>query len=71
MQDETGCSYPVIAGVRGRLVEINERINENPLLISKKPSSIGFICIVQPKFNDIDYLLHKLTSLEMYCSSFF
>lgn len=69
LEDENRESYPVVAGVRGRLLELNERIEENVSVISEKPATSGFICIIQPKFNDIDYLLNKLVSLDNYYRS--
>ena len=71
IEDEFQRKYQVIAGVRGRLFELNELIEEDPSIITTKPASSGFICIIQPKFNDIDYLLNKLVSLEKYSKTVF
>ena len=74
-----GAKATVISGIRGRLVEVNERLFSNPRLLTEKAgewegddvqsATEGFLCIVQPKPNDLAYLMQRLTSLESFDSS--
>lgn len=74
-----GEKVTVISGIRGRLVEVNENLLSNPNLLTEKAgewevgylqsATEGFLCIVQPKPNDLMYLIRQLTSLESFDSS--
>ena len=57
--------YPVRSCVRGKLVEINERVIKNPQLIVQKPLTEGHIAIILPKLPEgLDDLKKRLVKDE-------
>lgn len=86
-EDDTLCTVTsvdgekmtMISGIRGRLVEVNERLLTNPGLLTEKvgkresgklqSATEGYLCLVQPKPNDLMYLMRRLTSLESFDAS--
>ncbi|KAA6361821.1 MAG: hypothetical protein EZS28_042652, partial [Streblomastix strix] len=62
-----GVIFPVFAGCNGFLLESNMRFAEQPTLLAEKPSTDGFIAIIDPKpdflrqarfLSEIEYLQH-------------
>ncbi|GFT91925.1 protein Abitram [Nephila pilipes] len=45
------CEYTIYSCISGSLVEVNERLLDNPKLLKEKPWSEGFIGIILPPFN--------------------
>lgn len=86
-EDDTLCTVTsvdgekmtMISGIRGRLVEVNERLLTNPGLLTEKvgkresgelqSATEGYLCLVQPKPNDLMYLMRRLMSLESFDAS--
>ncbi|KAL9652887.1 hypothetical protein ABK040_010919 [Willaertia magna] len=44
-------TIPITSHVKGKLIEINDRINENPSIVALKPINYGFLAIIDP--NDV------------------
>ncbi|KAK8808996.1 hypothetical protein WA171_001124 [Blastocystis sp. BT1] len=65
----TGEIVSVVAGIRGRLLELNESLSQNLNLITEKNATKGYICIIQPKQVDMEYLVNNLLSMEEYIQS--
>lgn len=66
MHCSDGTKYVITACMNSRLLEVNERIVENPELVKRYPLSRGFIAITQPNnwklMNEIKDSLPKLGS---------
>ncbi|TKS88489.1 Protein Simiate [Collichthys lucidus] len=60
--DET--EYTVYSCIRGRLLEVNESILENPALLLEKPSTEGYIAVILPKFEESKSITENLLSKE-------
>ncbi|PAV91802.1 hypothetical protein WR25_18962 [Diploscapter pachys] len=43
---EDGTSVVVRAGVQGSLVEVNDRLFDNPDLVRTSPENLGYICVI-------------------------
>ncbi|XP_068236531.1 protein Abitram [Palaemon carinicauda] len=61
-----GSSYTILAGVNGKLVEVNERLGTNPQLLSESPKEEGYLAIVLPPLRNGNVLLNRLLSKEKY-----
>ena len=60
-----GKSFPVRSHVKGKLIEVNERLVKNPELILEKPFSDGYIAIVLPKIPEgVEELKKRLVTEE-------
>lgn len=60
--DET--EYTIYSCIRGRLLEVNESILENPALLLEKPSTEGYIAVILPKFEESKSITENLLSKE-------
>ncbi|XP_008330210.1 protein Abitram [Cynoglossus semilaevis] len=60
--DET--EYTIYSCIRGRLLEVNERILETPSLLLEKPSTEGYIAVILPKFEESKSITENLLSRE-------
>lgn len=56
-----GSYYIIKSCVNGSLLEVNSRIKDNPNLITKMPSTQGYIAIIKPDINDKNTTTHLLT----------
>ncbi|XP_032868109.1 protein Abitram [Amblyraja radiata] len=63
---ENGEEYTIYSCIRGRLLEVNENILQNPSLLQEKPSTEGYIAIVLPKFEESKSITQDLINQEMY-----
>ncbi|KAM4705843.1 protein Abitram [Rhinophrynus dorsalis] len=61
-----GEEYTVYSCIRGRLLEVNENILENPGLLKEKPSTEGYIAVVLPKFEESKTITEGLLSQKEY-----
>ncbi|XP_063306640.1 protein Abitram [Pelobates fuscus] len=61
-----GEEYTIYSCIRGRLLEVNERILENPELLQEKPSTEGYIAVVLPKFEESKTITDGLLSQKEY-----
>ncbi|XP_064091271.1 protein Abitram-like [Macrobrachium nipponense] len=61
-----GMSYTILAGVNGKLIEVNERLDTNPRLLSESPKEDGYLAIVLPPLRNGNVLLNRLLSKEKY-----
>lgn len=61
-----GTKYTLYSGVQGKLVEINEKLIENPSLLINKPLSEGYIAIVLPNFQKSKQQKEDLLTPEKY-----
>ncbi|XP_053570559.1 protein Abitram [Bombina bombina] len=61
-----GEEYTVYSCIRGRLLEVNENILENPELLKEKPSTEGYIAVVLPKFQESKTITDGLLSQKEY-----
>jgi len=66
VQCTDGSSYIVQAGVRGKLVEINDRLLSNPQLAATHAQSEGFLAVILPKLHEAEYAVKTLMSREQY-----
>ncbi|KAG7461401.1 hypothetical protein JOB18_007672 [Solea senegalensis] len=60
--DET--EYTIYSCIRGRLLEVNERILETPSLLLEKPSTEGYIAVILPKFEESKSITENLLNRE-------
>ncbi|KAM4688982.1 protein Abitram [Discoglossus pictus] len=58
--------YTIYSCIRGRLLEVNENILQNPGLLKEKPSTEGYIAVVLPKFEESKTVTEGLLSLKEY-----
>ncbi|KAG8442533.1 hypothetical protein GDO86_011363 [Hymenochirus boettgeri] len=61
-----GEEYTIYSCIRGRLLEVNENILENPGLLKEKPSTEGYIAVVLPKFEESKTVTEGLLSQKEY-----
>jgi len=61
-----GSQYTVLAGVHGKLVEVNERLVSNPRLLSERPNAEGYLAVVYPPLRNGDFMRSRLFSKEEY-----
>jgi len=52
IQCEDGSEYPIKAGVKGKLVEVNENLIANPELLKTKTETNGYIAVVVQRLGD-------------------
>jgi len=67
VQCTDGSKYIVQAGVRGKLVEINERLLSTPQLAATHAQSEGYLAVILPKLHEAEYAVKTLMSREQYC----
>ncbi|XP_069680418.1 protein Abitram [Periplaneta americana] len=58
--------YTVQSCIKGKLVEINDALIENPKLLIEKPDAEGYIAIVLPNITNSDQQKEELLTLEEY-----
>lgn len=58
--------FIICAGIKGRLVEMNEQIVENPSLIQTKPQGEGFLAVFIPSLRDGELNIQSLMSEDEY-----
>jgi len=58
--------YTIHSCVKGKLVEINNALIENPKLLIEKPYSEGYIAIVLPSISNSNQQREELLTLEEY-----
>ncbi len=52
IEADDGETYPVRSNVRGKIVEVNERLVKEPQLAATHPTTEGYIAMVLPKIPD-------------------
>jgi len=66
IQCSDGSAYVVQAGVRGKLVEVNERLLSMPQMAATHAQSEGFLAVILPKLHEAEYAIKTLMSREQY-----
>lgn len=61
-----GSRHTVLAGVHGKLVEVNERLLTNPQLLSEQPDAEGYLAVILPPLKNGDTPLKRLLPAEQY-----
>ncbi|XP_063778992.1 protein Abitram isoform X2 [Pseudophryne corroboree] len=61
-----GEEYTIYSCIRGRLLEVNENILQNPQLLKDKPCTEGYIAVVLPKFEESKTVTEGLLSQTQY-----
>jgi len=61
-----GSKYTVQSCIKGKLVEINDSLIENPKLLVEKPDAEGYIAIVLPSISSSNQQREELLTLEEY-----
>ncbi|NWY07027.1 F206A protein, partial [Nothoprocta ornata] len=61
-----GEEYTIYSCIRGRLIEVNENILNNPALLQEKPSTEGYIAVVLPKFEESKSITQGLLTQKEY-----
>ncbi|XP_067862363.1 protein Abitram [Heptranchias perlo] len=61
-----GEEYTIYSCIRGRLLEVNENILQEPSLLQEKPSTEGYIAVVLPKFEESKSITQGLINQELY-----
>ncbi|XP_066479146.1 protein Abitram [Tiliqua scincoides] len=61
-----GEEYTIYSCIRGRLIEVNENILNNPSLLQEKPSTEGYIAVVLPKFEESKSITQGLLTRKEY-----
>lgn len=63
---DDGEVFPVYSCIKGKLVEINENLIENPNLVVEKPVSDGFVALLLPVLKEYEQLRESMLSKEQY-----
>jgi glycine cleavage system H lipoate-binding protein len=63
---DDGSRYKVRSSIKGHLLEMNERLKEEPHLLNSKASTEGFIAIIRPKKEEETKVCSKLLTEEKY-----
>ncbi|XP_041040590.1 protein Abitram [Carcharodon carcharias] len=66
IQCTDGEEYTIYSCIRGRLLEVNENILQEPSLLQEKPSTEGYIAVVLPKFEESKNITQGLINQELY-----
>ncbi|XP_008216590.1 protein Abitram [Nasonia vitripennis] len=61
-----GSIYAIKCCMIGKLIEVNERLVENPSLLKKEPHFGGYIAIILPNLKHLDSLKEKLLTQQQY-----
>ncbi|XP_048415461.1 protein Abitram [Stegostoma tigrinum] len=61
-----GEEYTIYSCIRGRLLEVNENILQDPRLLQRKPSTEGYVAVVLPKFEESKSITQGLINQEQY-----
>ncbi|XP_053099856.1 protein Abitram isoform X2 [Hemicordylus capensis] len=61
-----GEEYTIYSCIRGRLIEVNESILDNPVLLQEKPFTEGYIAVVLPKFEESKSISQGLLTRKEY-----
>uniref|UniRef100_UPI00358EC9C5 protein Abitram n=1 Tax=Myxine glutinosa TaxID=7769 RepID=UPI00358EC9C5 len=61
-----GEQYSIYSCIRGKLVEVNERLLDMPRLLQEKPCGEGYIAVVLPKLEESKTITQCLLSVEEY-----
>ncbi|XP_050794229.1 protein Abitram isoform X4 [Gopherus flavomarginatus] len=61
-----GEEYTIYSCIRGRLMEVNENILDNPTILQEKPSTEGYIAVVLPKFEESKTITQGLLTQKEY-----
>ncbi|XP_030407481.1 protein Abitram [Gopherus evgoodei] len=61
-----GEEYTIYSCIRGRLMEVNENILEDPTILQEKPSTEGYIAVVLPKFEESKTITQGLLTQKEY-----
>jgi len=61
---EDGSRYTLYSCIKGKLVEVNEQLLQNPNLLIEKPQTNGYIAIIQPKLEQSKTQLTQVPLLE-------
>jgi glycine cleavage system H lipoate-binding protein len=66
---EDGSRYKVRACIRGHLLEMNERLKDEPELLNCKASTEGFIAIIKPKKDNEVRTMSKFLTEDKYLAA--
>jgi glycine cleavage system H lipoate-binding protein len=58
--------YTVQSCIKGKLVEMNDALIENPKILIEKPHAEGYIAIVLPSISNSNQQREELLTLEEY-----
>ena len=61
-----GAAWDVRCGIKGKLLELNSRLMEEPELWSQMPASEGWIAVIQPQSKDIEDMMACTSSFQEY-----
>lgn len=61
-----GTRYNILAGVQGKLVEVNERLLTQPQLVSSHPNAEGYLAVILPPLRNGDFMRSKLLTEDQY-----
>jgi len=61
---EDDSQFVIYCGIRGNLVEMNNRLLEDPQLLTQYENGEGFIAIVMPRLHEADKMMDKLLDEE-------
>ncbi|KAK8792705.1 hypothetical protein WA171_002657, partial [Blastocystis sp. BT1] len=67
---DDGSVYSICACLRGRLLEVNSRLLEEPWLLNQKPRTDGFIALFIPKVTDVMNIQKSLLTAQEYIHFF-
>lgn len=63
---DNNIKYKLHGCVKGHLIELNEKISNDPLLLYNKPYSDGYVAIINPNLNEIMEVQPLLLTAEEY-----
>lgn len=63
---DDGNVYSVLASIRGKLIEVNERLLVDPQLLVDKPNTEGYLAMLLPRKLEHSTEMQRLSSAEVY-----
>lgn len=64
--DTKGKYWTARSCVKGKLLEVNERLLKEPRLVRESPTGAGFLAIIMPRMEDVRKLQSTALSPEAY-----
>ncbi|KAH8383831.1 hypothetical protein KR009_010726 [Drosophila setifemur] len=66
LTSESGETYKIPSCIRGKLVEVNTAVVEDPKLLEQLPEGAGYFAILLPKIENCDAIKASLLTQEQY-----
>ena len=70
LTDPAGRHWTARACVRGKLLELNERLIREPSLASEDPTGAGYLAVVMPRAEDVEKLARTAMAPDAYAKRY-